>query len=104
MQCLPTQKTSQDDESTAEYLGRAKILLECNHCTSKLSDISGFGLDNWSLVQGRRESHICRRVMKEQESWKLWKMPLRASIGSPGLKSEQKLTTSYVQLCMTIDH
>ena len=40
----------QDDESTAQYLVRAKVLLECIHCTSKLSDISGFGLDNLSLV------------------------------------------------------
>ena len=43
-------KISQDDESTAQYLVRAKVLLECIHHTSKLSDISGFGLDNLSLV------------------------------------------------------
>ena len=42
--------SQQDNESTVWYLVRAKVLLECIHCTSKLSDISGFGLDNLSLV------------------------------------------------------
>ena len=34
-----------------------------------LSDISGSGLDNLSLIQSLRDHHIRRRVAKEQESW-----------------------------------
>ena len=40
------QIVQQDDEPTAQYLIRAKDMLEHIHCTSKLSDISGTGLDN----------------------------------------------------------
>ena len=50
--------SQQDDESTAWYQLRAKVLLECIHCSSKLSDTSGFGLDNLSLVLGLRELHM----------------------------------------------
>ena len=51
-------KISQDNEPTVQYLVRAKVLLECIHHMPKLSDISGFGLNNLSLVQGLREAHI----------------------------------------------
>ena len=64
-----TQITQQDDEPTGQYLIRAKVLLEHIHHTSKLSDNSGSGLNNLSLIWGLREHHIRRRVMKEQESW-----------------------------------
>ena len=40
----------QDNESTAQFLVSARVLLECIHCTSKLADISGFGMDNLPLV------------------------------------------------------
>ena len=36
-----------------------------------LADISGFGTDNLSLVQGLREAHIRRWVTKEQHSWRM---------------------------------
>ena len=47
-----SQIAQQDDDPTAQYLIRAKVLLECIHHTSKLSDISGVGLDNLSLASG----------------------------------------------------
>ena len=40
----------QDNELTAQYLVRARVLLEYIHHMSKLADISGFGMDNLSLV------------------------------------------------------
>ena len=49
-----------DNESTAQYLVRARVLLEHIHCMPKLADILGFGKDNLSLVQGLREAHIRR--------------------------------------------
>ena len=60
----------QDNESTVPCLFRARVLLECIHCMSKLVDISGFGTDNLSLVQGLSEAHIRRWVTKEKESWR----------------------------------
>ena len=45
-----TQLTQQDDESTSQYLIRAKIFLEHMNHTSKLSQISGKGLNNLALV------------------------------------------------------
>ena len=45
-----SQITQQDGEPTAQYLIRAKVLLEHIHPTSKHSDISGSGLDNLSLI------------------------------------------------------
>ena len=41
--------TKQDDESTSQYLIRAKVLLEHINHTSKLSQISGNGLNNLAL-------------------------------------------------------
>ena len=35
-----------DNESTAQYLVRARVLLECIHHMSKLAGISGFVMDN----------------------------------------------------------
>ena len=61
--------TQQDDESISQYLIRAKVLLACINHTSKLSQISGKGLKNLSLICGLRDSHIRRRVTKEYESW-----------------------------------
>ena len=45
-----TNLTQQDDESTSQYLIRAKILLECMNHTSKLSQISSKELNNLALV------------------------------------------------------
>ena len=64
------QIAQQDDEPTVQYPVRADILLEHIHHTSKLSGISGAGLDNLSLIQGLRDHHIRRRVAKEQEFWR----------------------------------
>ena len=41
---------SQQDDSTAQYLVRGRVLLESIHHTSKLADISGFGMENLSLI------------------------------------------------------
>ena len=62
--------SQQDNGSIAQYLVKARVLLECIHCMSKLADILGFGLDNVSLFQGLREAHIRRQVTQEQESWR----------------------------------
>ena len=42
--------SQQDNESTAQYLVRARVLIAYIHHMSKLADISGFGMDNISLV------------------------------------------------------
>ena len=60
--------TQQDKESTSQYLIRAKVWLEHINHTSKLSHISGKGLNNLALFQVLSENRI-RRVTKEQESW-----------------------------------
>ena len=44
--------TQQDDESTSQYLIRAKMLLENINHTAKVSPISGKGLNNLALIQG----------------------------------------------------
>ena len=49
---------TQDDESTSQYLIRAKLLLENINHTSKLSQISGKGFNTLALIQGLRDSHI----------------------------------------------
>ena len=41
--------TQQDDESTSQYLIRAKVLLKCINHTSMLSQISGKGSNNLAL-------------------------------------------------------
>ena len=61
--------TQKDDESTSQYLIRAKVLLKHINHTSQLFQISGKGLNNLTLIQGLEDSHIRRRVTKEQESW-----------------------------------
>ena len=45
-----TQLMQQDDESTSQYLIRAKALVECMNHTSKLSQISGKGLNNLAVI------------------------------------------------------
>ena len=45
-----TQLMQQDDESTSQFLIRVKVLLECMNHTSKLSQISGKGLNNLALI------------------------------------------------------
>ena len=45
-----TNLRQQDDESTSQYLIRAKVLLECMNHTSRLSQISGKGLNNLALI------------------------------------------------------
>ena len=62
-----TNLTHQDDEYTLQYLIRAKVLLEHMNHTSKLSQISGKGLNNLSVIQGLRDRHIRWRFAKEQE-------------------------------------
>ena len=42
----------QDDESTSQYLIRAKVLLEHVNHTYKLFQISGKGLNSLALIQG----------------------------------------------------
>ena len=64
-----TNLTQQDDESTSQYLIRAKVLLEHMDHTSNLSQISSKGLNNLALVQELKDSHIRWRVTKEQETW-----------------------------------
>ena len=53
-----TQLIQQDDESTSQYLIRGNVLLEHMNDTSKLSKISGKGLNNLALIQGLRDCHI----------------------------------------------
>ena len=65
-----------------------KVLLEHIHCISKLSDILGTGLDNLSLIQGLRDHHIRRRVVKDQEFWMTMEDVFKASTGSPQLRNE----------------
>ena len=45
-----TQLTQQDDESTSQYLIRAKVLLECMNHTSELLQMSGKELNNLALI------------------------------------------------------
>ena len=45
-----------------------KVLLESIHRTSKLSEISGYGMDNLLLINGLWEHYIRKQVTKEQES------------------------------------
>ena len=59
----------QDDESTSQYLIRAKVLSDHINHTSKLSHISSKRFNNLALIQRLRDSHISWRVAKEQESW-----------------------------------
>ena len=59
--------SQQEDKSTTRYLVRAKVLLEQIHRTSKLSEISGYGMDNLSLIQGLWENHIKKWLTREQE-------------------------------------
>ena len=61
--------TKQNDESTSQYLIRAKVLLEHINHISRLSQMSRKGLNHLALVQGLRDIHVRRKVMKEQESW-----------------------------------
>ena len=50
---------SQDkDEMTAQYLVRAKVLLEHIHYTTKLADITGSSWDKLYLVHGLKAPHI----------------------------------------------
>ena len=53
-----TQLMQQDDESTLPYLTRAQVLLGFMNYTSKLSQISGKGLNNLTLIQRLRDCHI----------------------------------------------
>ena len=67
---LTYSKISQwDNESTNRYLVRAKVLLEQIHRTSKLSEISGYGMDNLSFICNLWENYIRKQVKREQESW-----------------------------------
>ena len=58
-----------DDETTAQYVVRAKVLLECIHHTTKLADIIGW--DNMYLIHGLKAPYIRKRVAKEQDSWRM---------------------------------
>ena len=48
--------TQEDDESTSQYLIRAKVLLKHINHTSMLSQISGKGLNNLTPIQGLEET------------------------------------------------
>ena len=56
-----------DNELTMQYLVRAKVLLECIHQTSNLSDITGSSWDSLYLGHGLKAPHITKRVTKEQD-------------------------------------
>ena len=60
-----------DDEMTAQYLVRAKVLLECIHHTTKLGDITGSSWDNLYLICRLKAPHVNKRVTKEQDSWRM---------------------------------
>ena len=60
-----------DEKPTAQYLVRAKVLLECIHHTTKLSSISGSGWDNMYLVRELKAPYIRKRVAKEQDFWRM---------------------------------
>ena len=60
-----------EDEMTAQYLVRAKVLLECIHHTTNLADITGSSRDNLYLVYRLKGPHIRKRVAKEQDSWRM---------------------------------
>ena len=59
------------EEPTAQYLVRAKFLLECIHHTTKLSSIPGAVWDNMYLVRGLKAPHIRKRLVNEQDSWRM---------------------------------
>ena len=83
-----------DDESTTWYLVRAKVLLEGIHWTSKLSEISGYGMDNLSLICGLWEHYRRKWVMKEQESWCMMEGVLKALTMSLWWRREARLIIS----------
>ena len=60
-----------DGEPTTQYLVRIKVLLECIHQTSKLSDITGSSMDNLYPIHGLKAPNIKKRVAKEQDSWRM---------------------------------
>ena len=67
---LTYSKISQwDKKLTTRYLVRAKVLLEPIHRMSKLSEISGYSMDNLSLIHSLWEHHMRKSGAKEQESW-----------------------------------
>ena len=79
MQCSPTWKShNMYNESTAQYLVRAKVLLECIHSMSKLWDISGFDLDNLLLVWGIREATYKDEPQRSKSPGEQWRITLRA--------------------------
>ena len=51
-----------ENESIAQYLTRAKVLLKCIQHNSKMSDIPGIGYDKLYLVQGLHSPHVHQRV------------------------------------------
>ena len=59
-----------DDETTIQYLVRAKFLLEHIHQTTKLEDIAGNNWDNLYLMDGTEGTAYQERAAMEQESWR----------------------------------
>ena len=62
--------SQQDNESTAQYLVRAKVFLECIHCNPTYQTFQALVWITCHWSEGLREAYICRRVTKEQESWR----------------------------------
>ena len=60
-----------EHELIAEYLTRAKVLLECIHHNSKMCDILGFGHDKLYLVKGLYPPHAWGRIVSKQDTWHL---------------------------------
>ena len=58
-----------EHKSTAWYLTRAKVLLECIHHNSKMCDIPGIGYDKFYLARGLHSPHAQQRVASEQDTW-----------------------------------
>ena len=58
-----------ENESTAQYLTRAKVLLEHIHHNSKMCDIPGISYDKLYFVRGLHSPHARQRVASEQETW-----------------------------------
>ena len=46
-----------EQESVAQYISRAKLLLECIHNTSKMCEIPGVSYDKLYLVRGLHSPH-----------------------------------------------
>ena len=58
-----------EQESVAQYISRAKVLLECIHNTSKKCEIPGVSYDKLYLFRGLHSPHAQWRVASKQDTW-----------------------------------